>query len=49
MRETTAMQWRISQETSQREAAWMFTRTIDSFEQTLDGFILEILKAETQT
>jgi len=49
MRETTAMQWRISQDTASREAAWMFTRSIDAFEQTLDGLISEILKAETQT
>jgi hypothetical protein len=42
------MQWRVSDNTAAREAAWMFTRTIDSFEQTLDGYINEVLKAETQ-
>lgn len=48
MRETAIMQWRSAADVNARETAWQFSRTIDVFEGTLDGFINEISKAETQ-
>jgi hypothetical protein len=49
MRDTTVMQWRASQQPAEREAAWMFGRTIDSFESTLDTYINEIMKSGDAT
>lgn len=49
MKSSTIQNWTMAQDTSKREAAWMFLQSIVGFENGLDSFISGIIKAEVQS